>query len=440
MDTETAYNQALDYLYSFVDYSLKHASELAKADFNLGRMRALMAELGDPQQAYPTIHVAGTKGKGSVSALCASGSQAAGLRTGLYTSPHLLDFCERMQVDGEPIPHSELAALVEEIKPAVARVPKLTTFELTTALAFLYFARKQVQAAVIEVGLGGRLDATNVITPRVAVITTLSYDHTAVLGETLTLIAGEKAGIIKPGIPVVSASQAAEALVVLEKVAAERGCRLTLVGRDLTYMSVTHALDGQTFQVSAAGQPPVELSIPLLGDHQLENAATAFGALRASGLSVPDIAIRAGFGQVQWPGRFEIGQRENPTVIFDAAHNEDSFAKLRATLEKYFPGRRVTLIFGVSEDKHLAEMLSAIQPLVQRVIVTRANHPRALGVDRISEMAERLGLSCEAAESAEKGLNKALELSQKDGSIVLSAGSIFVTAEAKQAFLKKIKG
>jgi dihydrofolate synthase/folylpolyglutamate synthase len=155
---------------------------------------------------------------------------------------------------------------------------------------------------------------------------------------------------------------------------------------------------------------------------------------------VPDIAIRAGFGQVQWPGRFEIGQRENPTVIFDAAHNEDSFAKLRATLEKYFPGRRVTLIFGVSEDKHLAEMLSAIQPLVQRVIVTRANHPRALGVDRISEMAERLGLSCEAAESVEKGLNKALELSQKDGSIVLSAGSIFVTAEAKQAFLKKIKG
>src|SRR5512139_1801014 len=159
MDTETAYNQSLDYLYSFVDYSLKHASELAKADFNLDRMAALLAELGNPQDAYPVIHVAGTKGKGSTSALCASALKAAGYRTGLYTSPHLQEYTERIQVDGEPISHAELAELVDSVKPAVTKVPYITTFEITTAIGFLAFARRNVSAAVVEVGLGGRLDA-----------------------------------------------------------------------------------------------------------------------------------------------------------------------------------------------------------------------------------------------------------------------------------------
>ncbi len=218
-DIETAYNSALDYLYSFVDYSLKHSSELAKADFNLDRMRALMTELGDPQNQYPIIHVAGTKGKGSVCALCASALQAAGYKTGLYTSPHLLDYTERIQINGEPVSHVGLVKLVEQVKPAVAKIPKLTTFEITTALGFLYFAQQKVEAAVIEVGLGGRLDATNVVTPNVSVITSLSYDHMAVLGNTLTLIAGEKAGIIKPNIPLVSAPQKEEALQVLVMVA-----------------------------------------------------------------------------------------------------------------------------------------------------------------------------------------------------------------------------
>ena len=191
MDTETAYNQALDYLYSFVDYSLKKSSELAKAEFHLDRMFALLELLDNPHQAYPVIHVAGTKGKGSTSALAASALQAAGYRTGLYSSPHLQDFTERIQVDGRPVSHAGLVELVERIKPAVEKVPKLTTFEITTALGFLYFAGQKGDAAVVEVGLGGRLDATNVVTPRVAVITSLSYDHMAVLGNTLTLIAGE---------------------------------------------------------------------------------------------------------------------------------------------------------------------------------------------------------------------------------------------------------
>src|SRR5574339_86394 len=244
-DIETLYNKALDYLYSFIEYSLKHSSELAKAEFNLDRMFALLEELGEPQARYPVIHVAGTKGKGSVSALCASALQAAGYKVGLYTSPHLLDYVERIQIDGQPISHEQMVELVEAIKPAVAKIPKLTTFEITTALGFLAFAKNNVTAAVIEVGLGGRLDATNVVTPRVSVITSLSYDHMAVLGDTLAKIAGEKAGIIKEGVPVVSAPQGEEALGVLERVAREKGCPFVLVGRDVTFERLASSLHGQ---------------------------------------------------------------------------------------------------------------------------------------------------------------------------------------------------
>ncbi|MBL0346474.1 Mur ligase family protein [Candidatus Villigracilis affinis] len=249
MNTETSYNKALDYLYSFVDYSLKHSSELAKADFNLDRMFALMESLGNPQSKYPIIHVAGTKGKGSVSALCASSLKVAGYQVGLYTSPHLLDYCERIQINGAPISHEQLVELVEEIQPYVAKVEKLTTFEITTALAFMAFAKYGVSAAVFEVGLGGRLDATNIVTPKVSVITSLSYDHMAVLGNTLALIAGEKAGIIKQGVPVVSSPQKDEAFEVLERVAKEKGAALTLVGRDVTFKLTGSSLDGQKFNL-----------------------------------------------------------------------------------------------------------------------------------------------------------------------------------------------
>src|SRR6185503_7521561 len=214
---------------------LRHSSELAKADFNLDRMFALMDVLGNPQAKYPIIHVAGTKGKGSVCAMCASALQAAGYTVGLYTSPHLLDYTERIRINGEPISHEQLIELVAEVKPAVAKIPKLTTFEITTALGFLAFAKNNVNTAVIEVGLGGRLDATNIVAPKVSVITSLSYDHTAVLGDTLAKIAGEKAGIIKPEVPVVSAPQTEEALEVLERIAKEKDCLFVLVGEDVKF-------------------------------------------------------------------------------------------------------------------------------------------------------------------------------------------------------------
>ena len=435
MDIELQYNLALDYLYSFVDYSLKHSSELAKADFNLDRMFALMDLLRNPHMKYPIIHVAGTKGKGSVSALCASALMAAGYRTGLYTSPHLEDYTERIRINGEPISHEQMVGLVEEIKPAVARVPFITTFEITTALAFLAFAKYGVNAAVFEVGLGGRLDATNVVTPKVSVITSLSYDHMAVLGNTLALIAGEKAGIIKQGVPVVSSPQKDEALQVLLRVVKEKGSKITLVGRDVTSERTQSSLLGQTLHVSYrrqevrdAQETVVKLEIPLLGLHQIENAATAYTALKVSGIPMSDEQIQTGFSQVQWRARFEIARVE-PPVIFDCAHNQDSFEKLRETLEEYFPGKKVYLIFGASEDKNIPGMFAELKSKIQKIIITRADHPRALSVDYISGLADQAGAEWEAVPLVKKALHRALELSAKDGSIVLSAGSMFVTAE-----------
>ena len=437
MDIETRYNQALDYLYSFVDYSLKHSSELAKADFNLDRMFALMKLLGEPHTKYPIIHVAGTKGKGSTSALCAAALKAAGYKVGLYTSPHLEDYVERIRVNGEPITHEQLIELVEEIKPHVAKIEKLTTFEITTALAFMAFAKYGVNAAVFEVGLGGRLDATNVVTPKVSVITSLSYDHMAVLGNTLALIAGEKAGIIKEGVPVVSAPQKDEALEVLLRVATSKKCEFTLVGRDVTFESVEASLSSQRLKVegqAVSGQRSVvELEIPLLGKHQLENAATAYAALKVSGIPITDEQIQKGFSQVQWRARFEIA-RLDPPIIFDSAHNQDSFEKLSETLEEYFPGKMIYLIFGASEDKNIPGMFAAMRSKTKKIIITRADHPRALSVDHIQGLARQAGAESEAVVPVKEALRRALELSSKDGSIVLSAGSMFVTAEVMKAY------
>lgn len=438
MDTETAYNQALDYLYSFVDYSLKHASELAKADFNLDRMAALLAELSNPQDAYPVIHVAGTKGKGSTSALCASALKAAGYRTGLYTSPHLQDYTERIQVDGEPISHAELAELVDLVKPTVAKVPYITTFEITTAIGFLAFARRKVNAAVVEVGLGGRLDATNVITPEVAVITSLSYDHMLVLGDTLAKIAGEKAGIIKPGRPVVSSPQKDEALDVITHVCVERNSPLTLVGRDILYAPISCTLEGQVLRIQGWDRRPIEVRLPLLGAHQLENAATAYAALNASRFKLTDDHIQQGFASVRWRGRFELARRE-PPVIFDSAHNQDSFEKLTAVLDDYLPERQVYLIFGASEDKLILDMFNAIKHRIKMVILTRANHPRALEPESIQRLADQVGLKSEIVTPVESAFSRALDLSAKDGSIVLSAGSMFVTAEVMTAWDNRLK-
>ena len=439
MNTQTTYQNALDYLYSFVDYSLKHASELAKAEFNLDRMRDLMRLLGDPQNDYPIIHIAGSKGKGSTAAFAASALRAANYRVGLYTSPHLQDFTERMQINGIPIPQNEFAALVEEMKPFVEQVPFITTFELATALGFLHFSRQKVTAAVIEVGLGGRLDATNIVTPLVSVITSLSLEHTAVLGNTLTEIAREKAGIVKPEHPIVASPQDPEAASVLELVAEEKDVPLTLVGRDIFYKVKKKSIDGQMLEVWMRNGMKMKLSIPLLGEHQVENAVTAYTALlvaRKEGLIINAAQIKQGFAETEWHGRFEIW-REKPPIVLDSAHNPDSIAKLRKTLDDYFPENPVVMIFGVSEDKNIAEMLKELAPRLAKVILTQSTHPRAVEAEKMIEFAEQAGVAYEVIESVEVAVARALEIADERQSLLLSAGSIFLTAAVREILGEK---
>lgn len=437
MSNNAAYQSALDYLYSFVDYSLTHQQNLAPELFDLSRMRALMDSLGNPQTAYPTIHVAGTKGKGSICALTASALQAGGYKVGLYTSPHLVDFEERFQINGAAISQADLVELVEAIKPHVAAIPRLTTFEITTALAFWYFARQQVDIAVIEVGLGGRLDATNVIQPLVSVISSISLDHTYVLGDTLAQIAAEKGGIIKPGVPVVIAPQKDEPRLVFIKMAAEKQSALLQVGIDLAFAPLAQSLDGQSFQVWRPGMrsEAVTLEIPLLGQHQVENAATAYAALglvNQVGIKISPTAIAAGFAMANWPGRFEILQKEPPLVL-DSAHNIDSADKLRQTLEAFFPEQPVTLVLGVSADKDVAGMLTVLQTRLSQVVTTQSGHPRAMPPEELAQLVRASGLPAQASPNAAAALDQARQLAGPTGLVVVT-GSVFIVASARAAW------
>ncbi len=450
---EKKYQDALDYLYKFVDYSLTKQDRLAAAKFDLQRMFDLMQALGDPQKAYPIIHVAGTKGKGSTAAMIASVLQAAGYKTGLYTSPHLQDFCERIKIDQENLAHERLVELVEKIRPEVEKIEGLTTFELTTAIGFKAFAEAGVEVSVFEVGLGGRLDATNILSPLVSVITSLSYDHMAVLGDTLAQIATEKAGIIKQGRPVVLAPQEDNARKVVETIAAERNAPLTLIGEDYHYASVSHSLSGQTIQIwSKHEQPemdvliehpdkttwkPITLALPLLGYHQVQNAATAYAALeiaRSEGHKISSNALRQGFSAVNWPGRFEI-IHQRPLIIVDSAHNLDSALKLRLALDDYIGDRRVALIFGASEDKDIKGMFSVLIPRVSHLIATQSTHPRAMMANKLVELAHQFGRSAIATEDIHMALQKAVELVQED-EVIIVAGSIFVAAAAREEWAK----
>ncbi|MCI0520001.1 MAG: bifunctional folylpolyglutamate synthase/dihydrofolate synthase [Chloroflexi bacterium] len=439
---EEEYQKSMDYLYSFVDFSLTRGMQIKPDQFNLGRMRDFMAALGNPERAYPSLHIAGTKGKGSVAAFCSSILQSAGYKTGLYTSPHLHDYVERIQVDGQPMPHRALVELIAEIKPAIASVAELTTFEITTGLALLYFQWLGVDAAVLEVGLGGRLDATNVVTPSVCVITSISYDHTQILGNTLAEIAGEKAGILKPGIPAVCGAQPEEALAAIERIAGERGAPLTVVGREAVYAAGSRSLEGQTFSAWEAGDSPgeaEEFTIPLLGLHQVENAATAYAAMRTfarAALPVSMEAIRRGFAAARWPGRFEVMQRD-PAVVIDSAHNRDSALRLRQALADYFPGRPVIWVFGASDDKDIEGMAAELAPCVKEVIAVKSFHPRAAEPEKLVENASRYGLAARIIPDVAEALRSALE-NAAPGDVVLAAGSIFVAAGAREAWLSRI--
>lgn len=435
MTSSPSYQAALDYLYSFVDFSKTHTDNLRPENFDLKRMLELLRRLRDPHTRIPAIHIAGTKGKGSTAAFCSSALSAAGFHTGLYTSPHLQDFCERIRLDGAPISQEEFVQRVQAIEPHVAAVPGLSTFEITTALAFWWFALEGAEALVLEVGLGGRLDATNVAAPAVSVITSISLDHVPILGTTLPEIAREKAGILKPGVPAVVAPQRPEVLEAIREIAEDRGAPLVLVAESTSWQVLQRSLAGQVVRIGPHGRTGTEFSLPLMGDHQAVNAATAWTALRAAasrGLPTTAQQIARGFRQVQWPGRFEIlGKR--PALVLDAAHNLDSAEKLLATLEIYLPDRPLTLIFGSSADKDVTGFLAVFRKRTDRLIATRSTHPRAMAPETIARLAGDLGFNVSLCDRIEDALEIGLSTCPPNG-VLLVTGSIFVAGAAREVW------
>lgn len=443
------YQQTLDYIYSFANFETRAGRPVGPGDFSLDRIRRLLDRLGNPQERYPSVHVAGTKGKGSTAAMVASVLQAAGFQVGLFTSPHLHTYRERIQIDGQIIPAPELIDLVEQLRPALDADPALTTFEVTTALAFEHFVRKQVDWAVFEVGLGGRLDATNVITPRISLLTPLSLEHTAILGKTLTRIAWEKAGIIKPGVPAVTSPQPPEALSLIAAVARERGAPLAVAGRDWTWRRLEFNLDGQTFEVAHRPQvlePTAESAhywIPLLGWHQVINATTAVAALdvlRGQGVPISEAAIATGLAQVHWPGRLEILARQ-PTVVVDGAHNVESLDHLAGSLAELFPDRRYIIVFGTSgssgitSGKDLAGIIRRVQSIADHLILVRSRHPRAADPLALLELTQNSPAHVHIGGDVAAGLSQALDLAGGEDLICVT-GSLYVVAEARESWFE----
>jgi len=434
------YKDALDYIYSFTNYEEKISYLYSPEHFDLARIEKLLALLGNPHCQFNSIHIAGTKGKGSVAAMSESILRAAGYRTGLYTSPHLHTFRERIRVNGQLIPKETVVSIVERLQPLVSWVRGITTFEIITALGFLHFAEQEVELAAVEVGMGGRLDATNVVNPLVAIITSLSYDHVPILGETLPQIAREKAGIIKDNALVITAPQPPEAMAVIEEVCRKKKAELTVIGRDWTWEAGESSLEGQWFRITDHGSRIAnrDFWIPLLGRHQLVNATIVVAAmehLRQQDINIPEASIREGLRQVRWPGRLEILGRD-PFVVVDCAHNADSAAKLKATIKELFTYRHLVLIFGASTDKDIEGMMRELFPLASQVIVTQARHPRAMEIAVLQEKALLLGWEVRVSNSVAEALNLALEAAGPED-LICATGSIFVVAEVQEAWAEK---
>lgn len=407
----------------------------------LERIEKLLGQLGHPEQGLKIIHVAGTNGKGSVCAFVSSVLAAAGYRTGLYTSPHLVEYGERFQINGNQISSEELAALLTSVRRASLEVAaaggeEATEFEVLTAAAFLYFAAQKVDYLVLEVGLGGRLDATNVVRPEVAVITHISYDHTAVLGRRLAEIAREKAGIIKPGCPVVMAPQEEEAAEVIAAVAAERGAPLHRVQAECTVIPRRQSLSGQSFDLCVAGRWYRDVSINLLGDHQLDNVATAalaLAVLSAKGAIISEAALRQGLAAARWPARFEV-LRQNPVVVIDGAHNPDGAEALAGAVRAYLPKRRLILVLGVLGDKDVPAVLRALGPLAQVAVVTRPASPRAAEPEQVAAgLRSYVPEVCVEPEIAQ-AVQHALSLAGPED-VVLIAGSLYMAGVARRHLL-----
>lgn len=426
---------------AYIDGLLERTRPAVPGDerIKLRRVRDLLGRLGDPQRAVPTVLVAGTKGKGSTAAMMASVLHAAGYRVGLYTKPHLLDYRERVRVNGELIPPETLAAAVDVIAPhadAMAAGPDgvPSYFEVSVAIAFWHFAREGADLAVVEVGLGGRLDATNVADPRLSVITPVSFDHMDVLGTTLGAIAREKAGIVRPGGVVVSAPQAPEALASIIDVCARLGADLTLADERMRIRPISSTLYDQAFALDGPARSYGTLRLPLVGAHQLTNVTTAVAALEVlgrRGFPATTASVRDGLAALRWPARVEV-VHERPYVVVDVAHNPASIAALRQTLETLFPGRRIILVFGMVATHDHRASTSLIAPLADVVITTTPHHAKPLPAAVLAEEAVRFTPRVEVIDDRRAALDRALALARNED-VVVVAGSFFLVGEALEA-------
>ncbi len=442
--TLSTYQQALEFLYNRINYERVQSSAYSAGDFKLNRMRGLLETIGNPQDRIPAVHIAGTKGKGSTAVMIASILQAAGYRVGLFTSPHISKFEERMTVNGIQPSETEIVDLVNELLEPVGHLDQElggmspTYFEITTAMAWQFFAQQQADIVVLEVGLGGRLDATNVCKPEVCVITSISRDHTHLLGSEIHQIAREKAGIIKTGVPVISGVVNSPAQEVIAEVCQQRDAPLSQLDRDFEYRHVRNA-DSRTIGGRITVQGPrqnfADLPLPLIGEHQAHNAAlavTAIEELAARGWNIDLAAIRFGLEQVQWPARIEVVGHD-PLVIIDAAHNWASISALIQTLDEHFPEKSRIAIFAATRDKDVQGMLRQLLPRFDTIILTcYQSNPRSVPVEQLFAMTRTVSdRHVHVALDPETAWKMARELAGPDDLICIT-GSFFIAAEVRQ--------
>jgi dihydrofolate synthase / folylpolyglutamate synthase len=439
-------------------YALGH--ELAQTPshkFDLAHMRVLLAALGHPERRFPTVLIAGTNGKGSTGATLASILQASGLKTGLYTSPHLVRINERIRLDGQPISDDDFATLHDVVGRTAERLVSENDlpwhpsfFEMLTAMAFEYFARSRPDMVVLEVGMGGRLDATNVVEPRLSIITDISLDHQKYLGETVGEIAREKAGIIRPGGVVVTLPQLPEANDIIGNAILDAGARAVNAVPYVPPVSPGSAssLSNDGHKTAIRNRYPLEVmgtritvDSPLVGRHQLRNLALAIAAaeeLHHQGVAqITPETIAKGIRETHWPGRFQVvpSAGDNPEYVLDVAHNPAGAWALRSTLSAAYQNgetaREITMVFGVMRDKAVQEITEILFPIASHVIVTHANNPRSASPDEIRQAAARVAadIPIEGAEDVASALNRAQKVAGRSGLVVVT-GSIYVVGEA----------
>ncbi|NLP36899.1 MAG: bifunctional folylpolyglutamate synthase/dihydrofolate synthase [Firmicutes bacterium] len=423
------YQKALEWIHGLYRFG---------SNLGLERVNRLMELLGNPQHQFQSIHIAGTNGKGSTASFLAEMLQAEGFKVGLYTSPYIEKFTNRMAINGIDISEEEIVRIVEKVKPAVeelaaGEVGQPTEFEVVTALAFTYFALKKPDWGIVEVGLGGRLDATNVVQPRLSVITNIGLEHTQVLGETIAAIAAEKAGIIKRGVPVVTAAEKEEALRVFQDVVAQKETKLWQVDRDFTYEIRQAGLDGIIFDYQSPWRKITGLEIKLIGRHQARNAALAVAARELMPLTFNEESVRTGLVRTRWPGRLEVFSRE-PLVMVDGAHNVDGILALRAALKEILVGRRLQLVLGILGDKAVDEILSLIIPVADAgIIITAPDNPRAANPYEVAELAKRYAgkTPVDVIPSVDDAVRRAVD-GLPTGEALCVSGSLYTISEARE--------